>query len=154
MNQLARTDKTFVEDKFVQRWLKVLTQVTTVEPIDLDDVLKKYDILSQPERGRVVFESLCSSPYRATTEEEELPAVGVRLFGAKVMSSEALARRVGELASLAVERGCEIIAISDADISGFERFGIRTERVGGQTEQERQECIQQIRDYWSIAVII
>ena len=51
------------------------------------------------------------------------------------------------LAAFAIERDVEIVVLSEADCSGFERFGFRVERIAGDTPEERAACEDQIRRF-------
>lgn len=154
MTMPFRTDDSFASDPCSERWLKILTQVTPNRPIDLDLVLCEHDMLAQSENGRVLFENDGEVPLAALNDDTEFASIGIRISADAVPDAEALAKRAGEFAALAVERNCEIIAISEGDLSGFERFGIRTERLSGETEEEREICLEQIRAFWSMAIII
>jgi hypothetical protein len=58
------------------------------------------------------------------------------------------------LGSMALERDVEVVILSEVDLSGFERFGFRVERVAGGTAAARAACTDQIRRFWKLDLIL
>ena len=58
------------------------------------------------------------------------------------------------LDSLTAERDVEIVVLTDADRSGFERFGFRVERLAGDTPAARAACEDQIRRFWNLDLVL
>lgn len=59
-----------------------------------------------------------------------------------------------QLASFAAERGAEVVILSDLPYAGLERFGFRVERVCGTTEEEREACAEQLREFWGMEIVL
>jgi hypothetical protein len=58
------------------------------------------------------------------------------------------------LGSLAIEQDVEVIVFCTLDYSGLERFGFRTEKVAGETETQRDACLDQLRQFWNIELTL
>lgn len=154
MSAILRTDESFDADADAARWMSVLARTTVLEATDLDALLYEYDHLAAARVGETIFPPLNETPLRATGAEDLRPAIGFRVDADAAAHPQILATRAAELAALAVERDCEIIVISDSPVAGLERFGFRVERLAGDSEDEKEACLQQIRDFWSLAVIL
>jgi hypothetical protein len=58
------------------------------------------------------------------------------------------------LVAFALEKDVEIVVLSHVDRSGFEQFGFRIERIGGETPAAREACEDQIRRFWNIDTVL
>jgi hypothetical protein len=58
------------------------------------------------------------------------------------------------LASAAVERHVVPIILTTLPVSGFERFGFRTERLYGSTPEALAACEAELMRFWNIAIVI
>ena len=58
------------------------------------------------------------------------------------------------LVAFALEKDVEIVVLSHVDQSGFEKFGFRIERIGGETAAARDACEEQIRRFWNIDTVL
>lgn len=132
-------------------WRSILPRIGRHDADDLDALLAPFD------------------PRRATPGGDLFP-----LPGAELMPSAALKRadavcvglragaagdadvvdRAMRLAAFAAERDVEVVILSDADRSGFERFGFRVERIAGETPEERAACEDQIRRFWNLDLVL
>ncbi len=149
-----RTDDTFSADENAARWMATIVRTTSAEPLGLDSLLEQHDALAGPSAGRPVFAPCNAAKGRRRDDDGLRPSVGWLATSDRLDSPASLCATVVQLASLAVERDCEVIVISDQDVSGFERFGFRTERLAGDTESERETCLSQIREFWQCDVIL
>lgn len=154
MTEPVRTDLIFAEDPDAERWLSVLSRITTRSPNDLDAALAPHDTLAKVEPGRVLFATQSETPLSPGSHDAVRAAVGVYCRQDADETPTDIARRAANLAALAIERDCEIVALSDGHLSGLERFGVRTERIAGSTPAERDVCFAQIRDFWALTVIV
>lgn len=149
MSGLPKNDETFGQSEDASRWREVLARITPNRALNLDEITAKHDPNTAKKFGRVLFPKIdgCLIGNNLISER---PAIGV-LVDAFQNDSAALAAR---LASLAIERDCEIIIMSDGAVSGLERFGFRTERIGGETGEEREACLEQLKRFWNIEIVI
>jgi hypothetical protein len=58
------------------------------------------------------------------------------------------------LAAMAFERDAEVVILSAVDLCGLERFGFRVERMAGETHAARAACVDQVRRFWNIDLVI
>lgn len=150
MIRLPRTDESFRNCRNAARWGDVLARISSERAIDLDADLSAFDPDAAAEPGRTIF----PVPQSAVVLPEDLPqrpTVGILLSPAREIDDVVFA---GQLAALAVEQDCEVVILTEAPLSGFERFGFRTERIAGQTDAEKTACIEQIRSFWGMEVML
>lgn len=57
------------------------------------------------------------------------------------------------LAAMAIERGVVPIILSRVDVSGFERFGFRVERLP-ENEADAAAAEEDLRKFWDLAIVI
>lgn len=138
------TDAEFAADKDARHWCEIIARCGTVEALDLDDVLAEHDSLAAKEEGRALDVPIRGRILNNTIMER--PAIGVMADDREITPSY-----VVTLAALAVEKRCEIIAITSKDTSGLEPYGIRTECVGG---GDVTEAIEQVKRLWGIELVI
>lgn len=150
MIRQPRTDENFRNCPDAARWSDVLARITRERAVDLDAAISGFDPDAAVEPGQVIFPEL---PGAVVLPEDlsQRPAIGVVLSGTRETDDSVIA---GHLASLAVERDCEVVILSEDPLSGFERFGFRTERIAGQTDARKTACIEQIRSFWGMEVIL
>jgi hypothetical protein len=46
------------------------------------------------------------------------------------------------------------VVLNETDRSGLERFGFRTERISGTTQEARAACEDQIRRFWNLDLVL
>ncbi len=110
-------------------WQAVISQLRSTVPVDLDDLV---DTPSRADRGTAAADasSVWVPPFGNAMDAGRLmpgPTIGVRV-SRPVEDPVVVALR---LASAAVERHVVPIMLTPLARSGFERFGLRTERIGG-----------------------
>lgn len=131
-------------------WNSILPRIGPHDAADLDPLLAPFE----PRRvspGRDLF-PLPEAQLMPGTELRRADAVcvGVRApAGAADVTDRAM-----RLAAFAAERDAQIVVLTDADRSGFERFGFRVERVAGDTPEERAACEDQIRRFWNLDLVL
>jgi len=151
MNQPHRTDESFLADQAAQDWSNVLIRSATACPTNIDALLA-----GKPRKpGKVVFAAPPAPPRARELAEADRPAIGVLLDDAAERMPDAdAASLAARYAALAIEKECDIIILSHQANAGFERFGFRVERVAGQTATAREACIDGLRRFWGIEVMI
>lgn len=128
------------------QWAAILSRIGHALPVDLDspDHSNRAPTLpvsaGQPPPAAVLW----------NPGEGAVSYLGIRLRAPLADCAGAAAR----LAAAAMERGVVPVILSTLDISGFERFGFRVERIAGMTEAERAACEAQIARFWQLAIII
>ncbi|MBM7069933.1 hypothetical protein [Actibacterium sp. 188UL27-1] len=145
-----RTDDTFLHCPDAERWRGVLARVNGHRATNLDTAVRPFDPVAAEDPGKVLFPEPDLTPVLPEIGDQR-PAVGVMVEDALTKDPIVLA---AQLAALALEKDCEIVVISENNLSGFERFGFRTERVAGNTEAERAACLDQIRAFWNLDIIL
>ncbi len=131
-------------------WTSILSRIAPRDADDLDDLTGRYDP-RRAEPGRDIFAGTGAVLMpRAAMKREDAVCVGLRTSGFVADAADRAAR----LAAFALERDVEVVILTDCDLSGFERFGFRTERVAGETEAERAACEDQIRRFWNIDLML
>ncbi len=125
-------------------WSQVLAGLSPHMPTDLDGL----DATTTPP-GRLTPPKRPPSS-RLFRLETERAGIGVRVR-ARLEDPSALAAR---LAAIALERDLMPIILSDIPRSGFERWGFRVERISGESECERDAMIEEVKAFWSIAVVV
>lgn len=90
------------------------------------------------------------SPALWQRSQEAMSYIGIRETHALDDYTQVTAR----LISAAIERGVAPIILTTLGRSGFTRFGLRVERLSGETEDARAVCEAQIKSLWNLAIII
>lgn len=125
-------------------WSLVLAGLSPHRPTNLDAA----DDTEAPA-GRLT--PLARAPSsRLFALDSERAGIGVRVR-APLEDPSAMAAR---LAAIALERDVTPIILSEIPRSGFERWGFRVERICGATEADRDALVDEIKAFWSIAVVV
>jgi len=155
MMTARRTDESFLADAATQVWTERLARAGTASPVDIDDLLVDANPMATHRIGAAVFARTGSVVLPRDDPAGGRPAIGVLLNDAQERIEDGqtplLATRY---AALAVEKECDVIILSHQNNSGFERFGFRVERLSGATEEERADCLDQLRRFWGLELII
>ena len=130
--------------------LDALARITPIAPQDLDALLAPFDRRAGPPGQDL---APCPTPVRlppAPLSRADAVAIGVHLT-APPPDPAALAF---QLCAMAAEQDVEVVILCEADYSGLERFGLRTERIAGATEAERAACRDQLCQFWGIELVL
>lgn len=101
--------------------------------------------------GKAIFPDECFGPdVAALLLLEDEAAIGFRI----VSPREDIASVAMKLASLGMEHDVEVVVLADGDYSGLERFGFRSEWICGETAEQHDDCLDQIRQFWGIDLIL
>ncbi len=120
------------------------------EAENIDDLTRQHDPRVKTE-GRAIFPDGCfTADLAAKLINDDDAAIGIRFMEPRT-DVVAVAMK---LAALGMEHSVEVIALSDLEYCGLERFGFRVERISGQTPQQREQCLSQIRQFWSLDLIL
>jgi len=127
-----------------------ISRLTCARPDDLDDLLSGYD-----PRARKSGQDLAPCQRPAALPQLKFvrnDAIAVAVMVTSPIDHPAdVALRLG---SLAIEQDVEVIVFCTLDYSGLERFGFRTEKVAGETETQRDACLDQLRQFWNIELTL
>ena len=145
-----RTDDAFLQCADTTRWTHVIARLCPERAINLDTSISHFDPHAAEQPGQTFFPQQ-TSVAACPQSENGRPAIGIMLQRDRQADDTVIA---GQLAALAIERDCEIVILSEEALSGFERYGFRTERIAGETEEERNVCIAQIRSFWGLEIIL
>jgi hypothetical protein len=132
-------------------WLAVLARIVPGEPIDLDRAPPSDDSLPAPEPAWPVAPT-------------DAPPPATRLWHRRAPDGGSLGVRIGRplpdpgaaalrLAEVALERGITPVILSTLDMSGFERFGFRVERLPG-APGARAAAEAELARFWDMSIII
>ena len=155
MHSSRRTDESFLADQNAQDWAAIMVRASMVSPIDIDQLLENANGLACKQHGTAVFPTLEAMPVMRSFESKDRPAIGVLLDDEDRRFSDAQAHLMAtRYAALAIEKECEVIIFSHQNNAGFERFGFRVERIAGKTESDRAACVEQLRRFWGIDILI
>lgn len=149
MIQHPQTDESFLSSPDAARWREILARIAPHRAVDLDEITGAVDPTCRQERGRTLFPEGRITPL-CEPEEDSRPAIGVHVSD----TDPDLAALAAKLAALAIERDCEVITLSETPLSGLERFGFRNERIAGETDTARAQCLDQVRAYWGLEIVI
>jgi hypothetical protein len=130
--------------------LAALARISPEAPIDLDALLARFDRRAGPPGQDI---APCPLPVRLPATplaKADAIAIGVDL---KRPPADPAALAF-QLCALAAEQDVEVVVLCEADYSGLERFGLRTERVAGSTEAERAACRDQLCQFWGIELVL
>ena len=133
----------------VQRWTSLLGRVTPEAAADIDDLVGDFDLRRGPAGGDLLPETPAVLPAPAFKRADGV-CVGFRVTAAPPDAAD----RAMRLVAFAIEKDVEIIVLSHVDISGFEGFGFRVERVAGDSEAARGACERQICRFWNIDLVL
>lgn len=118
--------------------------------LDIDLLLQKHDKRHR-KKADVIFPTGQGTILPVLeTDLPALPVVGV-IIQSQAQDLNVLALK---LSSLALEKECEIVVISTHDYSGLERFGFRCERLPPAPKSAKQECLEQLKLFWGIEILI
>jgi hypothetical protein len=130
--------------------LAALSRISPETPVDLDALLARFDRRAGPPGQDL---SPCPWPVRLPPTpfaKADAIAIGVHLAG----PPPAPAALAFQLCAMAAEQDVEVVILCEADYSGLERFGLRTERLAGTTEVERAHCRDQLCQFWGIELVL
>lgn len=132
-------------------WNSILPRIGPHDAVDLDDMLSPHDPRSG-DPGRDIF-PIPEAVLMPETEMKRSDAVCVGVLSRSADATDPVDRAM-RLAAFAAERDVHVIILTDADRSGFERFGFRVERIAGDTPEERSGCEEQIRRFWNLDLVL
>jgi hypothetical protein len=136
-----------------KQWSALAARIGPHEADDLDPLLAPLDDRpAQPGRDLFPLPEAPLMPGVALARPDAV-AVGLRAADSAADRAQA-ADRATRITAFGVERDVEIVVLSRGDISGFERFGFRVERIAGDSAEARAACEDQIRRFWNIDLIL
>lgn len=136
-----------------QTWLDLIARLSAPEPVDLDATVFRGQEIGSRAAGQWRLDQPEAVPPSALLWEKETQDVS--FIGVMVKTPLADPTEVAlRLASAAVERGVTPIILTELADCGFERFGFRIERTVADSEEERATLLQEIRQFWDLAIII
>jgi len=136
-----------------EKWLEIVSGISGPAPVNLDPLI---------EAGAIRAQRVVPDPFWPDTvfpppsvrlwqwQDAQHSCIGVRVT-APVVQPGRIALR---LASAAVERSVLPIILTTLPLSGFERFGFRTERLCGATPEARAACEAELMRFWNMAIVI
>lgn len=90
---------------------------------DIDDLTGAFDPRRAPPPGRDLFPEFAAAPMpRVALRRADAVAVGLRVPAPPLDAAD----RALRLAAFALERDVEVVILAASDLSGFERFGFRS----------------------------
>lgn len=136
-----------------EKWLEIVSGISGVAPVNLDSQIEAGAI-RPPRKIPDGFWPDAGFPPPSVRlwqwQDAQHSCIGVRVT-APVEQPGRIALR---LASAAVERNVLPIILTTLPLSGFERFGFRTERLCGATPEARAACEAELMRFWNMAIVI
>ena len=136
-----------------EKWLEIVSGVSGVAPVNLDPPIEAGTI-RPPRKGSDPFWPDAVFPPPSVRlwqwQDAQHSCIGIRVT-APVAQPGRIALR---LASAAVERNVLPVILTTLPLSGFERFGFRTERLSGATPEAREACEAELMRFWNMAIVI
>jgi len=136
-----------------EKWLEIVSGVSGVAPVNLDAQMDASTVWP-PRAAQDPFWPDAVFPPPSVRlwqwQDAQHSCIGVRVT-APVEQPGRIALR---LASAAVERNVIAIILTTLPLSGFERFGFRTERLCGATPEARAACEAELMRFWNMAIVI
>lgn len=133
-----------------QRWADIASRINPQDAGNIDDLLFAYDSRAAKCAGHAIMPKGQSVGFHAGFRDPETAIIGYRVREMRA-DLPAVAMR---LAMFAAERGADVVILSDLPYSGLERFGFRVERVCGETQEDRDACADQLKDFWAMDVVL
>lgn len=134
-------------------WNAILSRIGPHDADDLDELLAPFD-----RRPRSPGRDLFPLPEGVLMPESKLRREDAVCVGLRAPegggSADVIADRAMRIAAFAVEREVLITVLSETDLSGYERFGFRVERIAGETPEACEACEDQIRRFWNIDLVL
>ena len=136
-----------------EKWLEIVSGFSAVAPVNLDALIDG-NARQQPRQVLDRFWPDAVFPPPSVRlwhwQDAKHSCIGIRVAG-PVAQPRRLALR---LASAAVERAVIPIILTTLPVSGFERFGFRTERLAGATPEALAACEAEVMRFWNMAIVI
>lgn len=134
-----------------QRWFEVVARITPDEPLDLDPMLFDHVAPMAPDVVEAFGPPVSTPPSPMLWARDGAQShIGVRVTRAHPDALHLALR----LASAAAERGVVPVILSSLDQSGFERFGLRVERLPSGPPEEVARCEDELRAFWDMPIVI
>lgn len=136
-----------------EKWLEILSGVSCVAPVNID--LQIYAGAARPRRAvpdRFWPDAVFPAPSARLwlRPDADQSCIGIRVTQPLVLPGRIALR----LAAAAVERAVIPIILTTLPVSGFERFGFRTERLAGATPEALAACEAELMRFWNMAIVI
>lgn len=130
-------------------WNEILGRIVPQSPANLDDLIAGEPVTASWGRIRAPAAGIPPSAALWLRDPEGPSYVGIRIME----PLEAPEKAAMHLAAMAIERNVVPIILSRLDASGFERFGLRVERLP-ENDADAASAEEELRKFWDIAIII
>lgn len=151
----ARTDAAFLADKAAQQWSHIIASATSAAPVNIDGLLVGANTLAAHAMGAARFSDMACGASLSTADNGARPVIAVMLPDRDERTSAKDAHLLAvRYAALAIEKECDIVILSHQDNAGFESFGFRVERIAGESDTERANCLAQLQQFWGFEIVI
>ncbi len=139
-------------------WLDVLVRISPHAPTDLDAGLfgegdKMAVPVLPPEDPQA--DDPCNPFIAPSARLWQRHDPGAAHIGIRVTRPVPdIAQTVLRLACVAIERGVNPVILTTLDNSGFERFGLRVERLPSGTASQQRHYEEELTSFWMLSIII
>ena len=142
-------------------WFAVLLRISPNEPFDLDARIFGVGAVGAgvrsrdlPDDGRL-GDDPSGPPLPPSARLWQLRDPDAAHIGIRVTHPlPDIAQTVLRLASVALERGVNPVILTTLDDSGFERFGLRVERLPAGCAIRQRQVEEELTSFWSLSIII
>lgn len=136
-----------------EKWLEIVSGVSGVAPFNIDPLVEAGK--TRPPRAAPAgfWPDAVFPPPSARLwqwQDADYSCIGIRVTHPVAQPGRIALR----LAAAAVERAVVPIILTTLPISGFERFGFRTERLFGATPEACAASEAEVVRFWNIAIVI
>lgn len=133
-----------------ERWCDAMTRISPGDAVNIDPLIARFDP-RWASPGRSIFPDVVDVGAPQTPmKNPDSVVIGVRLL-AEPEDPSALAFK---LIAFAMEHDADVVVLASIDYLGLEKYGFRTERICGTTDEERRICEEQILRFWNIDLVI
>jgi len=130
------------------RWTALLSRIVPQDADDIDDLTRVHDARAT-EAGNDLFPDIAAALHCENAfKRPDTVCVGLRVSAPLADTCD----RALRLASLAAEQNVEVVVLSEIDVTGFERFGFRIERIA--PGQDAPGFGQQVKRFWGIDLVL
>lgn len=134
-----------------REYLAILSRLSAHAPSDLDgDLFPPLEVTPGAllDVGKATTHAISAKLWQRF--DDATSYIGIR----ETAPLEDYAQVTARLLSAALERRVAPIILTTLGRSGFTRFGLRVERLAGDTDAARAVCEAQLKSLWDLAIII
>lgn len=134
----------------MQEYSVILSRIGRHAADDLDDLISQFEPRPRVAGSEVFPELEAAFMPDVCFKREDAVCIGFQTEG----ELDDAADRASRMAAMALERDVEVILLTSGGLSGLERFGFRSEAIAGRTDSARATCLDQVRRFWRLDLVL